>query len=92
VVYKDQNLNLPSITTVPGMFMVGALDTTAPTVKNVQAAYNDLGSPQKVMVTFACTTHWGILETGKNAILDAAVEWLGSGTYKGQTIGQYSYP
>jgi hypothetical protein len=73
------------------LILVGALDTRG-AVKNAAAAYNDLGSPQKVMVTFACATHDGLWETGKAATIDAAVEWLSSGTYKGQTLGQYNYP
>ena len=49
--------------------------------------YADLGSPQKVFVDLACSSHNAMWEKNHMLLFRASLEWLQSGTVNGMKTG-----
>lgn len=52
---------------------------------NVRNFYADIGSPQKVFVDLACSSHMAMWEKNHELLFAASLEWLEHGTVNGQT-------
>lgn len=55
--------------------------------ERVREFYADLGSPQKVFVSLACSSHNAMWEKNHLALFKASLEWLQKGTVEGQSTG-----
>jgi len=53
----------------------------------VGTAYANLGSPEKVFVDLACSSHYAIWESHHAVLFEASLEWLTDGTVNGASTG-----
>lgn len=56
--------------------------------ERVADLYEDLGSPSKVLVHLACSSHNAMWETNRELLFDASLEWLREGTVAGVGSGE----
>jgi pimeloyl-ACP methyl ester carboxylesterase len=54
----------------------------------VRDLYEDLGSPNKVLLNLACSSHNAMWETKRSLLFEASLEWLRSGTVEGIENGE----
>jgi fermentation-respiration switch protein FrsA (DUF1100 family) len=64
----------------------GAHDKQVPP-ERVRDLYADLGSPEKVFVDLACSSHNAMWEKNHLLLFSASLEWLEKGTVKGAHEG-----
>jgi hypothetical protein len=73
----------------PTLLVLGEFDShgafTAPGA--IQAAYQDLGTPRKVFLTLACSSHYAVWEKRHLILFQASVDWLQNGTVSGMAEG-----
>jgi pimeloyl-ACP methyl ester carboxylesterase len=70
----------------PTLMIAAALDKQVPP-ERVRAAYDDLGSADKVLIDLGCSSHNAMWETNHLAMFGASLEWLKEGTVSGQRNG-----
>jgi pimeloyl-ACP methyl ester carboxylesterase len=71
---------------IPTLMVVGEHDKqVAP--DRVQQLYSDWGSPEKVYVELACSSHNAMWEKNRMALYRASFEWLTKGTVGGERQG-----
>lgn len=51
---------------------------------NVRSLYNDIGSPKKVFIDLACSSHNAMWEKNHLLLFEASLEWLSKGTVQGK--------
>ena len=75
--------------TAPTLILVGNEDRLLEPDKQL---YQDLsGAERKVLVTMACATHFAVWESTQYKFMhEASLEWLESGTFRGQADGRFS--
>ena len=75
--------------TAPTLILVGNEDSL---LEPDEQLYQDLsGTSRKVLVTMACATHFAVWESTQYKFMhEASLEWLTSGTFRGQTNGRFS--
>jgi len=56
--------------------------------ERVRDLYADLGSPQKVIVDLACSSHNAMWEANRRLLFEASAEWLRDGRVRGQAEGE----
>ncbi len=73
----------------PTLVVEGEFDHMSPgtTPDAIRAAYSDLGTPSKVYVDLACSSHFAMWETRHRAMFQASLEWLRGGSVSGQSAG-----
>jgi pimeloyl-ACP methyl ester carboxylesterase len=71
---------------VPTLMITGAHDKQVPSDR-VRELYADLGSPEKVFVDLACSSHNAMWERNHVLLFRASVEWLTKGTVNGTKTG-----
>src|SRR5947207_13860800 len=64
----------------------GPHDKQVPTAR-VQELFADLGSPQKVFVDLACSSHNAMWEKNHLTLFRASLEWLTEGSVNGTKTG-----
>jgi esterase/lipase len=70
-------------TVIPTLMVSGQHDKqVAPA--NVHNLYADIGSPQKVFVDLACSSHNAMWEKNHMLLFRASLEWLTKGTVNGK--------
>jgi pimeloyl-ACP methyl ester carboxylesterase len=67
--------------------MVAAVHDRQVAPARVRELYEDLGSPQKVLVDLGCASHNAMWEKGRDALFQASLEWLEKGTLNGSETG-----
>jgi pimeloyl-ACP methyl ester carboxylesterase len=80
-------------TKIPTLIIAGAQDRqVAP--ERVKAAFDDLGSPDKVLIDLGCSSHNAMWENNHTLMFAASLEWLTKGTVNGSRSGvvQMGYP
>jgi pimeloyl-ACP methyl ester carboxylesterase len=84
------NRSLADKVQAPTLIVEGEFDHMSPNTvpESIRAAYADLGTPQKVFVDLACSSHFAMWETRHLAMFQASLEWLRDGTVKGMTEGE----
>jgi pimeloyl-ACP methyl ester carboxylesterase len=70
----------------PILMVSGAHDKQVPP-ERVRDLYADLGSPKKVFVDLACSSHNAMWEKNHLLLFEASLEWLTKGTVKGSQAG-----
>jgi pimeloyl-ACP methyl ester carboxylesterase len=71
----------------PALLVTGAYDKqVAP--ERVHELYADLGSPQKVVVDLACSSHNAMWERNHLQLFQASLEWLRDGKVNGMATGE----
>lgn len=74
--------------TVPTLILVGEQDSLLPAGERL---HGDLTGTNSVFVKMACATHFAVWETTQYKFIhEASLEWLTSGTFRGQTEGSFS--
>jgi pimeloyl-ACP methyl ester carboxylesterase len=73
-------------TQVPTLMVSGVHDKQVPQ-ERVRNLYADLGSPQKVFIDLACSSHNAMWEKNHMLMFRASLEWLQSGTVNGMKTG-----
>jgi pimeloyl-ACP methyl ester carboxylesterase len=73
-------------TQVPALLVSGAHDKQVQPAR-VKELYADLGSPEKVFVDLACSSHNAMWERNHMLLFRASVEWLTQGTVNGTKNG-----
>ncbi len=73
-------------TKTPTLMVSGAHDKQVPS-ERVRELYTDLGSPQKVFVDLACSSHNAMWEKNHLLLFRASLEWLTKGTVEGKQEG-----
>src|SRR5580658_3747928 len=76
-----------SKTQIPTLMVSGAHDKQV-NPDRVRELYNDLGSPKKVFVDLACSSHNAMWEKNHLLLFQASLEWLTKGTVDGKEQGQ----
>lgn len=71
---------------MPTLMVSGANDKQVPP-ERVRDLYADLGSPDKVFVDLACSSHNAMWEKNHLLLFSASLEWLTKGTVKGAHEG-----
>ncbi|MCM3881392.1 MAG: lysophospholipase, partial [Vicinamibacterales bacterium] len=71
-------------TQIPTLMVSGPHDKQVPTAR-VQDLFADLGSPQKVFVDLACSSHNAMWEANHRLLFRASLEWLTQGTVNGSS-------
>jgi pimeloyl-ACP methyl ester carboxylesterase len=73
----------------PTLVVSGEFDQMSPssTPEAMRAAYADLGTPHKVFLDMACTSHMALWETRHLILFQASLEWLRSGSVNGLSEG-----
>ena len=71
---------------IPALMVSGPHDKQVPTAR-VQELFADLGSPQKVFVDLACSSHNAMWEKNHLALFRASLEWLTQGSVNGMKNG-----
>ena len=74
---------------VPTLMVTGAHDKQV-LPDRVREFYADLGSPQKVFVDLACSSHNAMWERNHTLLFRASLEWLTQGTVNGAKEGMLS--
>lgn len=54
----------------------------------VRELYEDIGSPKKVIIDLACSSHNAMWESNRELLFEASLEWLRSGTVGGVGTGE----
>jgi pimeloyl-ACP methyl ester carboxylesterase len=72
---------------IPALLIIGAHDKQA-SPERVRDLYTDLGSPQKVFVDLACSSHNAAWEKNHLLLFAASLEWLAKGTVQGTSKGE----
>jgi len=75
-----------SKTQIPTLMVSGAHDKQV-NPDRVREMYEDLGSPKKVFVDLACSSHNAMWEKNHNLLFKASAEWLTKGTVEGKQEG-----
>lgn len=70
----------------PYLMVAGIHDKQVPP-ERVQALFEDLGSPSKVLVDLACSSHNAMWEGNRNLLFKATVDWLREGRVNGMERG-----
>ena len=70
----------------PYLMVSGAHDKQVPQ-ERVRELYADLGSPQKVFIDLACSSHNAMWEKNHLLLFKASLEWLRDGKVNGMTQG-----
>jgi fermentation-respiration switch protein FrsA (DUF1100 family) len=70
----------------PILMVSGVHDKQVPT-ERVRDLYADLGSPQKVFIDLACSSHNAMWEKNHLLLFKASLEWLQNGTVNGMKTG-----
>jgi pimeloyl-ACP methyl ester carboxylesterase len=73
-------------TRTPMLVVAGVHDKQVP-IDRVRQLYADLGSPEKVFVDLACSSHNAMWERNHRLLFPASLEWLAAGTVEGVTAG-----
>jgi pimeloyl-ACP methyl ester carboxylesterase len=73
-------------TQIPTLVVAGAHDKQVDP-NRVRDLYTDLGSPRKVFVDLACSSHNAMWETNHLLLFRASLEWLTTGSVNGKTEG-----
>jgi pimeloyl-ACP methyl ester carboxylesterase len=73
-------------TRIPTLMVSGAHDKQV-NPDRVRELYNDLGSPKKVFVDLACSSHNAMWEKNHLLLFRASVEWLTQGSVQGKEEG-----
>ena len=73
-------------TLVPTLMVSGVHDKQVLS-ERVRNFYADLGSPQKVFIDLACSSHNAMWEKNHMLLFRASLEWLQSGTVNGTKTG-----
>jgi pimeloyl-ACP methyl ester carboxylesterase len=73
-------------TQIPTLMVSGAHDKQV-NPDRVREMYADLGSPRKVFVDLACSSHNAMWEKNHLLLFSASVEWLTQGTVQGKPEG-----
>ncbi|MGE0448931.1 MAG: alpha/beta hydrolase [Vicinamibacterales bacterium] len=71
----------------PFLMITGAHDKQV-LPERVRELYADLGSPQKVLVDLACSSHNAMWERNHLALFKASLEWLKDGKVNGVSLGE----
>jgi pimeloyl-ACP methyl ester carboxylesterase len=71
----------------PFLMVVGAHDKQI-VPERVRELYADLGSPQKVIVDLACSSHNALWEKNRLLLFKASAEWLKEGKVNGVSAGE----
>lgn len=72
--------------TTPYLMVAGEHDKQVPP-QRVRELYEDLGSPSKVLVEMACSSHNAMWEAHRAKLYDATVQWLRDGRLNGSSTG-----
>jgi pimeloyl-ACP methyl ester carboxylesterase len=78
--------NLVSKTLIPTLMISGAHDKQV-NPDRVRELYADLGSPKKVFIDLACSSHNAMWEKNHLLLFKASLEWLTQGTVDGKPEG-----
>jgi pimeloyl-ACP methyl ester carboxylesterase len=70
--------------TTPTLMVSGVNDKQV-NPDRVRDFYADIGSPQKVFIDLACSSHNAMWEKNHLLLFQASLEWLGKGTVNGQS-------
>lgn len=70
----------------PALIVAGALDKQV-TPDRVRTLYDDLGSPDKVLIDLGCASHNAMWESNHLLMFNASLEWLTKGTVDGKRSG-----
>ena len=73
-------------TQIPTLMVSGAHDKQV-NPDRVRELYNDLGSPKKVFIDLACSSHNAMWEKNHLLLFKASLEWLTNGTVDGKQEG-----
>jgi alpha-beta hydrolase superfamily lysophospholipase len=73
-------------TQIPTLLISGANDKQV-NPDRVRELYADLGSPKKVFVDLACSSHNAIWEKNHLPLFQASLEWLTQGSVQGKQEG-----
>ena len=73
-------------TQIPTLVVAGALDKQV-NPDRVRELYTDLGSPKKVFIDLACSSHNALWEKNHLLLFQASLEWLVKGTVQGKPEG-----
>jgi pimeloyl-ACP methyl ester carboxylesterase len=71
---------------IPTLMISGAHDKQV-NPDRVRELYADLGSPKKVFVDLACSSHNAMWEKNHLLLFKASLEWLTQGTVEGKQVG-----
>lgn len=80
------NKAMVSAMKTPTLMIAGALDKQVPP-ERVRAAYDDLGSSDKVLIDLGCASHNAMWESSHLMLFNASLEWLKNGTVNGTRNG-----
>jgi pimeloyl-ACP methyl ester carboxylesterase len=80
-------------TAIPTLMVSGAYDKQVPQ-ERVRDLYADLGSPEKVFIDLACSSHNAMWERNHLLLFRASLEWLRDGSVNGTKTGmlRLGYP
>ena len=70
----------------PTLMIAGAHDKQVPPDR-VRAAYDDIGSSDKVLIDLGCSSHNAMWETNHLLMFNASLEWLTEGSVGGTRNG-----
>jgi esterase/lipase len=73
-------------TKIPTLMVTGAHDKQVD-ADRVRELYTDLGSPQKIFVDLACSSHNAMWEKNHLLLFRASLEWLTQGSVQGKQEG-----
>ena len=71
---------------VPTLMITGAHDKQV-LPQRVREFYEDLGTPEKVFIDLACSSHNAMWERNHVSLFRASLEWLTQGTVNGTKTG-----
>jgi len=77
-------------TMIPTLMVSGAHDKQVDQ-QRVKDMYADLGSPQKVFIDLACSSHNAMWERNHKLLFQASLEWLQRGTVNGMKTGMLRF-
>jgi pimeloyl-ACP methyl ester carboxylesterase len=75
-----------SKTQIPTLMISGAHDKQV-SPDRVRELYEDWGSPKKVFIDLACSSHNAMWEKNHLLLFKASLEWLAHGTVEGKQEG-----
>jgi pimeloyl-ACP methyl ester carboxylesterase len=83
------NRSIAARVQAPTLVVSGEFDSMTPASvpAAMRAAYADLGTPHKVFLDMACTSHFALWETRHLILFQASLDWLRDGSVNGVSEG-----
>ena len=84
---SEEVLDMPTTAMTTPTLMVSGINDKQVNPERVRDFYADIGSPQKVFIDLACSSHNAMWERNHRLLFRASLDWLTLGSVNGMQQG-----